>query len=59
MTAPRMGTNEGAVRKIDARSNFSRRQPIQHVWGLVVQVGSVTELLRPNTTLIVFWPMQG
>ena len=54
-----MGLNEGAVRRLAAGPHFSRRQPRQNVWGIIVQLGSVAEVLRPKITLIVFWPTQG
>ena len=52
--APRMGINEGAMRRLDVVIKFSRRQPRQQVRGLVVQVGGGAECLRPKITLIVF-----
>ena len=53
-----MGINEGTMRRLAAGPEFSRKQTIQHVWGIVVQVGCVDEGLRPNITLIVFWTTQ-
>ena len=58
-TAPHIGVNEGDAKLLDVGPKFSRKQPIQHVWGLVVPAGGVTEGLMPNITLIVFWPTQG
>ena len=55
---PRMGINEGTMRRLAAGPEFSRKQTIQHVWGIIVQFGGVTKGLRQNTMLIVFWTTQ-
>ena len=54
-----MGIYEDAVGQLSVGPKFSRIQPRQHVWGIIAQLGCVAEGLRPNTTLIVLWPMQG
>ena len=56
--APWMGINEVSVTRLAAEPQFSRKNLIQHVWGLALQVGGMAEGLRPKIMLVAFWKIK-